>query len=145
MVGPLLADKYEFTMAYGWWRLGMVERHVVVDLHFRHNPFGGQFTVFAGLEEVVRFLADYRFNDERIDLLRELMGPGIDPGFYEWLRNASLSGVMVRSLQEGTLVFPRVPLFLVEGPVAMVQLLETALLTLVNYPSLVATSAARIR
>lgn len=145
MVGPLLTDKYEFTMAYGWWRLGMADRHVVVDVHFRHNPFAGQFTVFAGLDEVVRFLADYRFDDERIDLLRGIMGPGIDPGFYDWLRNASPSSVTVRAIREGSLVFPRVPLFLVEGPVAMVQLLETALLTLINYPSLIATSAARIR
>ncbi len=145
LADPLLADAYEFTMAYAWWKDGKAERDAVADLYFRRNPFGGEFTVFAGLAEVVRFLAHYRFTDHHIERLRALLPAGADPGFFDWLRALTPDRVRVRALREGSLAFPRVPLLIVEGPIAQVQLLETALLTLVNYPTLVATSAARLR
>ena len=145
LADPLLADAYEFTMAYAWWKNGMAERAAVADLFFRRNPFGGEFTVFAGLAEAVRFLAGYRFSAHHLDRLRTLLPPGSDPRFFDWLGDRTLSRVRVRALREGTLAFPRVPLLIVEGPIAQVQLLETALLALINYPTLVATSAARLR
>lgn len=145
LADPLLADAYEFTMAYAWWKNGTSERAAVADLYFRRNPFGGEFTVFAGLAEVVRFLAGYRFTAHHLERLRALLPAGSDPRFFEWLSTQSLETVRVRALREGRLTFPRVPLLIVEGPLAQVQLLETALLTLVNYPTLVATAAARLR
>ncbi len=145
LADPLLADLYEFTMAYAWWKNGTAGRAAVADLHFRRNPFGGEFTVFAGLAEVVRFLSSYRFSAPHIERLRALLPAGTDPRFFDWLGSSSLERVRVRALREGRLAFPRVPLLIVEGPVAQVQLLETALLTLVNYPTLVATAAARLR
>ena len=147
LMDPLVADKYEFTMAYGWWKLGMSDRPAVTSMFFRRNPFQGEFTVFAGLEEVVRFLADYRFTKDRIQAVREQLerDTAIDPGFYDWLRSVDLSGVKVRALREGRLAFPRVPLFMLEGPVAHLQLLESALLVSINYPSLEATAAARLK
>jgi nicotinate phosphoribosyltransferase len=145
LADPLLADAYEFTMAYAWWKNGMAERAAVADLYFRRNPFSGEFTVFAGLTEVVQFLAGYRFSAQHLERLRTLMPTGSDPRFFEWLGTCTLDQVRVRALREGRLTFPRVPLLIVEGPVAQVQLLETALLTLVNYPTLVATAAARVR
>jgi nicotinate phosphoribosyltransferase len=145
LADPLLADLYEFTMAYAWWRNGKAERAAVADLHFRRNPFGGEFTVFAGLAEAVRFLSGYRFSAAHIERLRTLLPAATDPRFFDWLGSCSLEQVRVRALREGRLSFPRVPLLIVEGPVAQVQLLETALLTLVNYPTLVATAAARLR
>jgi nicotinate phosphoribosyltransferase len=145
LADALLTDAYEFTMAYAWWKNGHAERTAVADLYFRRNPFGGAFTVFAGLVEVVRFLASYRFSPEHIERLRTLLPADTDPGFFDWLRALTLDRVRVRALREGSLAFPRVPLLSVEGPIAQVQLLETALLTLVNYPTLVATAAARLR
>ncbi|HWE64544.1 MAG TPA: hypothetical protein VHB98_22745, partial [Chloroflexota bacterium] len=72
LADPLLADAYEFTMAYAWWKNGTAERAAVADLYFRRNPFGGEFTVFAGLAEVVRFLASYRFSAQHLERLRTL-------------------------------------------------------------------------
>ena len=145
LADALLADAYEFTMAYAWWKNGHAERAAVADLYFRRNPFGGEFTVFAGLAEGVRFLSSYRFSPAHIERLRTLLPADTDPGFFDWLRALTLDRVRVRALREGSLAFPRVPLLSVEGPIAQVQLLETALLTLINYPTLVATAAARLR
>lgn len=145
LVDPLLTDFYEYSMAYAWWLNGTHEQQAVVDVHFRKNPFAGEFTVYAGVEEVLRFVADYRFTDEQIEVVRRFMPADVDPSFFQWLKAVDCSKVRIRSLREGSLAFPRVPLFIVEGPIAVVQLLEAPLLALVNYPSVVATGAARIR
>ena len=144
LVSPLLTDFYELTMAYGYWKCGKHDDPAVFDLFFRETPFGGAFAVFAGLEEVLRFLSDYHFDDERIAFVRDIL-PGRDQRFFDWLRTVDCGRVRVRALPEGSLAFPRVPLITVEGPLAVAQLLETTLLTLVNYPTLVATNAARFR
>ena len=144
LVTPLLTDKYELTMAYGYWKLGRHEAPAVFDLHFRRNPFGGEFTVFAGLEEALRFLSGYRISEREIDQLRPML-PVKDEAFFDWLKTLDCSGIKMRSLPEGSVSFPRVPLMIVEGPIAVAQLLETTLINLVNYPSLVATNAARMK
>ena len=144
LVNPLLTDFYQLTMAYAYWKSGRHQTPAVFDLFFRKNPFGGEFVVFAGLEEVLRYLSDFRFTDEQIAYLMKVM-PGCEGGFYDWLRRVDCSQITVHAVAEGTIVFPRVPLIIVEGPLAVAQLLETTLLTLVNYPSLVATNAARFR
>ncbi len=144
LVGPLLTDLYQLTMAYGYWQRRKHEDRAVFDLFFRKCPFGGEFAVFAGLEEVLRFVSSYRFTDDQIAYVRSQM-PGRDPGFFEWLRSVDCRQLRIRALREGTLAFARVPLLTVEGPLAAAQLLETTLLTLVNYATLVATNAARFR
>lgn len=155
-VGPLLTDLYQLTMAYAYWKNNRHNDYAVFDLFFRQNPFGGEFTVFAGLEEALKFVANYRFSDEDIEFLRDGIkkDTGIsetsplkncDPEFFKWLSIIDCSKVKIYAIPEGTLVFPRVPLLRVEGPLAIVQLLETTLLTLINYPSLIATNAARHR
>ena len=144
LVGPLLTDFYQLSMAYAHWRAGRHEDRAVFELFFRRNPFGGEFTVFAGLEEVLRFVSDYHFTDEDIDYLRSIM-PDCDPAFYHWLKSVDCSQIRISSLREGTMAFPRIPLLVVEGPLGIAQLLETTMLALVNYASLVATNAARFR
>ena len=144
LVGPLLTDFYQLTMAYGYWKAGRHLDHAVFELFFRKNPFGGEFTVFAGLEEAIRFLDDFRFKDEEIEFVRSIM-PGCEKGFFDWLGATDCSGVKIFAPPEGTVVFPRIPLLRVEGPLAVAQLLETGLLNLVNYPTLIATNAARFR
>lgn len=144
MVNPLLTDLYQITMAYGYWKHGRHMEPAAFDLFFRRNPFSGEFTVFAGLEEVLRFLEDFRFTAAQVDYIRAQL-PGADLEFFRWLEAVDLSGVTLLAIPEGTVVFPRVPLLRVEGPLAIAQLMETTLLTLVNYASLVATNAARFR
>ena len=144
IINPLLTDFYELTMAYGYWKSGKHEERAVFDLHFRKCPFGGEFAVFAGLGDVLRFLKDYHFDDGQIDYLKAHM-PGCDPGFFDWLKGVDCSQVKLYTLKEGMLAFPRVPLITVEGPLAIAQLLETTLLNLVNYATLITTNALRFR
>ncbi|XP_072969826.1 nicotinate phosphoribosyltransferase 2-like [Typha angustifolia] len=144
MVTPLLTDLYQFTMAYAYWKAGKHLDRAVFDLYFRKNPFGGEYTVFAGLEECIRFIANFRFNEEDISFLQSAM-PTCEDGFFDYLREIDCSDVEVYAISEGSVVFPKVPLIRVEGPVAVVQLLETPFVNLVNYASLVTTNAARHR
>jgi nicotinate phosphoribosyltransferase len=144
LVNPLLTDLYQLTMAYAYWKSGIHKKKAVFDLFFRKNPFTGAFTVFAGLTEALRFFSDYRFTDEQIRYIKKVMSH-CDPGFFDWLKTVNCSEIKVCATDEGTLVFPREPLVRVEGPLAVCQLLETTLLTLINYSSLVATNAARFR
>ncbi|XP_045906675.1 nicotinate phosphoribosyltransferase [Micropterus dolomieu] len=144
-VPPLLTDLYQFTMAYAYWRSGRDQEPAVFELFFRDNPFGGGFSLFAGLHDCLLFLRSFRFTDEDVEFLRSVLPPATDPAFFQFLRSLDCSGVTLRSVPEGTVVFARVPLMEVAGPLAVVQLLETSLLCLVNYASLVCSNAARFR
>uniref|UniRef100_A0A8D8VF42 Nicotinate phosphoribosyltransferase n=1 Tax=Cacopsylla melanoneura TaxID=428564 RepID=A0A8D8VF42_9HEMI len=145
IVQPLLTDLYQITMAYAYWKSGKVNDNAVFDLFFRQNPFQGEFTIFAGLEECIRFLENFRYSDSDIEYLKETLPPCVEEDFYEFLQSVTAERVTVYAIQEGSVVFPRVPLLRVEGPLIIVQLLETTLLTLVNFASLMATNAARYR
>lgn len=144
-VPPLLTDLYQFTMAYAYWRAGRHQEPAVFELFFRDNPFGGGFSLFAGLHDCLLFLQSFRFTDEDVEFLRSVLPAATDPAFFTFLRGLDCSGVTVRSVAEGTVVFARVPLIEVAGPLAVVQLLETSLLCLINYASLVCSNAARFR
>ncbi|EFA77313.1 nicotinate phosphoribosyltransferase-like protein [Heterostelium album PN500] len=141
-VTPLLTDMYQITMAYSLWKNQRHNIHTVFDLYFRKNPFRGEFTVFAGLEEVIRFVSDFHFNDDEVEHIRSLI-PDCDQGFIDYLKTLTSKDVTIYALKEGSVVFPRIPLIRIEGPLAVCQLFETTLLNLVNFASLVATNAAR--
>ena len=144
LVGPLLTDFYQISMAYSYWRHNRHEVEGVFELYFRQNPFGGEFTVFAGLDECIRYLESFKVTDTDIEYLRTLL-PRAEPGFFDWLRQLDASDVTVHAVREGTVVFPKCPLLRVHGPIGLAQLLETSLLNLVNFASLVTTNAARMR
>ena len=143
-VTPILTDMYQLTMTYAYWKGGRQDDNAVFDLYFRKNPFGGEFTIFAGLEECIRFVQSFRFSKKEIDYLRELM-PSCDSAFFDYLASLDCSGLSIYAIAEGTVVFPRVPLLRIEGPLAIGQLLETTLLNLTNFSSLICTNAARLR
>mmetsp|Transcript_55956 Transcript_55956/g.81835 ORF Transcript_55956/g.81835 Transcript_55956/m.81835 type:complete len:554 (+) Transcript_55956:63-1724(+) len=143
IVTPLLTDMYQLTMAYAYWKAGRHNEPSVFDLFFRKCPFKGQFCVFAGLSEVLQFCSTFKFKAEEIEYLRKTME--CDEGYFEYLSALDCSDVKIYALQEGTVCFPRVPLLRVVGPLGICQLLETTLLNLVNFPSLVATQAARLK
>ncbi|XP_071010691.1 nicotinate phosphoribosyltransferase [Oncorhynchus clarkii lewisi] len=144
-VPTLLTDLYQFTMAYAYWRSGRHNEPAVFELFFRDNPFGGGFSLFSGMHDCLLFLRSFRFTDEDVEYLRSVLPPATDPAFFLFLRELDCSGVSLHSVPEGTVVFARVPLMEVSGPLAVVQLLETSLLCLVNYASLVCSNAARFR
>ncbi|EAW82239.1 nicotinate phosphoribosyltransferase, partial [Homo sapiens] len=142
---PLLTDLYQATMALGYWRAGRARDAAEFELFFRRCPFGGAFALAAGLRDCVRFLRAFRLRDADVQFLASVLPPDTDPAFFEHLRALDCSEVTVRALPEGSLAFPGVPLLQVSGPLLVVQLLETPLLCLVSYASLVATNAARLR
>lgn len=144
IVNPLLTDLYQITMAYAYWKAGSHQDKAVFDLFFRKNPFGGEFTIFAGLEEVLRFVSEFKYSNEDICYLRKIL-PHCDEGFFTWLSTVTCQDVNIYAMKEGSIAFPRIPLLRIEGPLAIAQLLETTLLNLVNFASLIATNAARFR
>ncbi|XP_007954321.2 nicotinate phosphoribosyltransferase [Orycteropus afer afer] len=142
---PLLTDLYQVTMALGYWRAGRAQDTAEFELYFRRCPFGGAFALAAGLRDCVRFLRAFRLRDADVQFLASVLPPDTDPAFFAHLRALDCSAVTVRGLPEGSLASPGVPLLQVSGPLLVVQLLETPLLCLVSYASLVATNAARLR
>ncbi|KAM7292088.1 nicotinate phosphoribosyltransferase isoform X3 [Ixodes scapularis] len=145
VVQPLLTDLYQVTMAYAYWKSGKHNDYAVFDVFFRKNPFQGEFTVFAGLEDCIRFLQAFHYSESDITYLRSILPGDVDPGYYDYLASLNADDVQLYAIPEGTVVFPRIPLIRVEGPLAVLQLFETTLLNLVNYASLVTTNAARFR
>jgi nicotinate phosphoribosyltransferase len=131
-------------MCYAHWKTHHHMDVSIFDLFFRKHPFAGEFTIFAGLEEVLRYLSHWSLSHEDIATLARKF-PEMDAQFFEWLKGVDMTCVKVYAVPEGSVVFPRLPLVRVEGPLAVCQLLESALLVLVNYASLVATNAARHR
>uniref|UniRef100_H2YXI4 Nicotinate phosphoribosyltransferase n=1 Tax=Ciona savignyi TaxID=51511 RepID=H2YXI4_CIOSA len=120
-------------MAYAYWKTGKMEDKAVFDLFFRKNPFRGEFAIFAGLGECVKFLNNFRFSCSDIAYLQEIL-PNVDQGFWEYLSQLDASQVVTMSaIPEGYVVFPKVPLIRLEGPLPVIQLLETTFLNLINY------------
>ncbi|XP_033235817.1 nicotinate phosphoribosyltransferase isoform X1 [Drosophila pseudoobscura] len=145
VVQPLLTDLYQITMAYAYWKSDKIDDQAVFDLFFRNNPFHGEFTIFAGLEECLKFLDSFHYSQSDIEYLKQTLPEGIENEFFEYLGNLTAREVTLYAIDEGTVAFPRVPIIKIEGPLIIVQILETTLLTLVNYASLMATNAARYR
>nr|XP_025969437.1 nicotinate phosphoribosyltransferase isoform X2 [Dromaius novaehollandiae] len=141
----LLTDLYQVTMAYGYWRAGRHRVPAAAELFFRRCPFRGAFALGAGLAEGLRFLRAFRFSAADIAYLRSVLPSTTEEDFFEYLATVDASEVTISSVPEGSVVFSRVPLLQVKGPLLVVQLLETTLLCLVSYASLVATNAARFR
>merc|ERR1711936_1054258 len=145
VVQPLLTDLYQITMAYAYWKSGKTDDVATFDLYFRKNPFKGEFTIFAGLGDCVKLLENFHYSESDITYLRTVLPPSVEEEFYEFLQQLSPKDVRLYSVAEGSVVFPRVPLLRITGPLIVVQLLETTFLTLVNFSSLMTTNASRYR
>ncbi|MEK6371940.1 MAG: nicotinate phosphoribosyltransferase [Acidobacteriota bacterium] len=143
----LLTDLYQLTMAYGYWRSGKAGDEAAFHLIFRENPFGGGYTIAAGLETAIRYLDRLRFDESDLAYVRSLTGSDGQPlfgdDFIEVLRRFEF-GCDVDAIPEGTVVFPQEPLVRVRGPIMQAQIVESALLNVINFQSLIATKAARV-
>lgn len=143
----LLTDLYQLTMAYGYWKLGRADREAVFHLTFRSHPFGGGYTIASGLQSVIDFLSDLRFQRDDLDYLAEQVGnddkPLFDHAFLDYLLDLRFT-CDVDAVPEGTAVFPGEPLVRVRGPILQAQIIETPLLNMINFQTLIATKAARI-
>jgi len=143
----LLTDLYQLTMAYGYHRAGIADKEAVFHLFFRENPFEGGFAVAAGLAQAVELIDGFGFDDEDLAYLASLNGnderPLFDDAFLERLRSTPFA-CSVDAVPEGTIVFAHEPLLRIEGPILQCQLLETALLNIINFQTLIASKAARV-
>ncbi|HEY9869464.1 MAG TPA: nicotinate phosphoribosyltransferase [Candidatus Obscuribacterales bacterium] len=144
----LLADEYELTMAYGYWKSGTAEKEAAFTVFFRKNPFQGGFTLACGLRHVIDYVRDFRFDESDVAYLAELRGaddrPIFDAGFLDYLQKMRLE-CDIDAVPDGTVVFPQEPLVRVVGPIIQAQILESALLNIMNFQTLIATKAARIK
>lgn len=143
----LLTDFYQLSMAYAYWKAGLDQKEAVFHLFFRKPPFQGGFTVAAGLESVIHYLESFQFQESDLDYLASIKGgdnaPFFSSDFFSYLRNLRFT-CDIDAVPEGTVVFPQEPLIRVKGPLLQCQLLESPLLNLMNFPTLIATKAARI-
>ena len=143
----LLTDLYQLTMAYGYWKQGISERRSVFHLFYRKAPFQGQYAIAAGLEYAVALMQDLRFTADDVHYLSTLTGNDgkalFEPGFLSYLRELRFS-CDVDAIPEGSIAFAHEPLLRISGPLLQCQLLETSLLTVLNFQTLIATKAARV-
>lgn len=137
----LLTDYYELNMAYAHFKNGTHETPVVFDLFYRSNPFGNGYAIAAGLETAMEYLYGLRFSPDDIEYLRSLQV--YDEDFLAYLRDLRFTGD-VDAIPEGTVVFPDLPLLRLAAPVAQAQIVETALLNIINHQTLIATKASRV-
>lgn len=138
----LHTDLYQINMAETYWEDNMHNRRAVFEVFFRKLPFSNGYGVFAGLERIVEYLQNFSFTESDIEYLRDELGYRED--YLEYLKGVRFTG-NVRSMVEGELVFANEPILRIEAPLAEAQLVETALLNIVNYQTLIATKASRIK
>ena len=137
----MMMDFYEMTMANGYFENDMKDKRVVFDVFYRENPDGGGFAIFAGLEQVIEYVENLRFDEDDIEYFRSQNI--FSDKFLNYLKDFRFKGDIV-ALPEGTVMYPNEPIVTVIAPVIDAQLIETAVLAQINHQSLIATKARRI-
>lgn len=137
----LMTDLYELTMMQGYFKHHEQNRTVIFDAFFRNNPCGGGYSIMCGVEQLLNYIRDLHFSEKDISYLRSLKI--FDEDFLEYLSNFRFTGD-IYAIPEGSIIFPREPLVKVIAPIMQAQLVETAILNIINHQSLIATKAARI-
>lgn len=143
----LLTDLYQLTMAYGYWKNNKMTQEAVFTLFFRKPPFKSGYTIAAGLGTALEYLQDLHFTESDLNYLAILTGndgqPLFEPAFLDYLSKLRFE-CDIDAVPEGTIVFPHEPLLRVQGSLLQCQILETALLNIINFQSLIATKSARV-
>lgn len=137
----LHTDLYQINMMQVYYQQNIHNKHAVFEVYFRKLPFENGYAVFAGLERVVRYLEDFKFSETDLAYLAD---QGYPADFLNYLKELKLT-LSVKSAKEGDLVFANEPILQIEGPLAQCQLVETAILNIINYQTLIATKARRIK
>ena len=137
----LMTDFYELTMMQGYFNDGSINKTVVFDVFYRVNPSGNGFAITAGLEQVIDYIKNLHFSESDIEYLRSLNT--FDEKFLTYLKGFRFTG-NIYAIPEGTVVFPTEPLLRVKAPIMEAQIVETAILTIINHQSLIATKASRV-
>jgi len=143
----LLTDLYQLTMGYAYWKNQKHEQNAVFNLYFRKNPFGGEYAIVAGLQTVIDFIQNFHFEDSDLKYLSSLKGndgkPLFEEAYLKYLSNLKFTGDLF-GMEEGDVAFSNIPLIQVRAPLIQAQILETPLLAIVNFQTLIATKASRV-
>jgi nicotinate phosphoribosyltransferase len=143
----MFTDLYQLTMGFGYWKLGKHEQKTIFTLNIRENPFHGGYTICCGLALVIKALKEFKFTETDISYLATLRGYDgqslFTSDYLDYLLNLRIT-CDLEAVREGTIIFPHEPLLKVKGPIIQCQILETLLLNLINFSSLISTKAARI-
>ena len=137
----IYTDYYELTMAQGYFLAGRHTERACFDYFFRALPFDGGYVIFAGLSDFLQILQNFQFHEDELDYLAN---QGFAPEFIDYLRDFELN-VTIQAVKEGEIVFPLEPIVRVEGTIIEAQILETLLLNILNFESLIATKARRMK
>lgn len=138
----LHTDLYQINMAETYWEDNIHNRKAVFEVYFRKLPFGNGYAVYAGLERIVEYISNFKFSESDIEYLQSELG--YEEDFLAYLQTLRFTGT-IRSMKEGELVFHNEPMLRIEAPLAEGQLIETAILNIVNYQTLIATKASRMK
>lgn len=138
---PLLTDLYELTMMQGYFDTGLNKKTVVFDLFYRENPCGNGFAICAGLEQAIEYIKNLSFSEDDTNYLKSL--DIFTDDFIEYLKSFKFTGE-IYAIPEGTVVFPTEPLMRIKASIMEAQLIEPALLNIINHQSLIATKAERV-
>ena len=138
----LHTDLYQINMAESYWADGIHNRKAVFEVYFRKLPFGNGYAVFAGLERILDYLKNFKLTDSDLAYLRDELG--YEEDYLNYLKDLRFTGD-VYSMVEGELVFANEPILRIEAPLVQAQLIETAILNIVNFQTLIATKASRIK
>jgi nicotinate phosphoribosyltransferase len=143
----LLTDLYQLSMAYGYWKNGRDRQEACFHVTFRAHPFGGGFSIACGLQYVIDYLQGLRFEASDLEYLSHITGndgrPLFDRAFLDYLASLKFE-LDIDAMPEGTAVFPQEPLLRVVGPILQAQIVETPILNMLNFQTLIATKAARV-
>lgn len=137
----LLTDLYQLTMLNGYYEKNIHEDIVVFDMFFRENACNGGYTIICGIEQLVEYINNLHFSDDDLKYLKSL--DLFSDKFLDFLKNFKFTGD-IYAVEEGTIMFPKEPVITIKAPLYQAQLIETALLTIVNFQSLIATKASRV-
>lgn len=137
----LHTDLYQINMGQVYWTDQMHNRKAVFEVYFRRMPFGNGYAIFAGLERVIQYLQNFRFTESDLEYLKE---EGYSEEYLAFLKDLRFTGT-VKSMQEGELAFANEALMQIEAPLIQGQLIETAILNIINFQTLIATKASRIK
>jgi nicotinate phosphoribosyltransferase len=143
----LLTDLYQLTMACAYWKVGIADREAAFHLLFRKQPFGNGYAIACGLHYAIDYIQHLKFEISDLEYLATLTGndgkPLFDRAFLDYLRDTPIQ-LDVDAAPEGTVVFPNEPILRVRGPILCAQIVETALLNMINFQTLIATKASRV-
>ena len=143
----LLTDLYQITMSYGYWKKGIHDKEASFNVFFRKNPFNSGYAVCCGLEYIIDYLNSYKFSNSDIDYLSSLKSDSgtklFEKKFLDFLREFKFT-CDVDAIEEGRIIFPNEPILRVSGPIYQCQLIESALINIFNFKTLISTKASRM-